>query len=1163
MYEDPLLPLVPRQKWESWPKHLSARRVAYRPLSELLTLAHDTDAHLGAYSAPGAPRRLCTDPPAYARIEGGVPMVVFLIDVDCAAAHRATGGSGKVHADDAWWAALLAKVRRLDEAHPGAFCYRTRGGGRIIYRVPVPHIVHDGASEIGWKKLYLRALAYLAHRFGIVADPSISDWTRLIRLPHVTRDDVFARAETFGDPRAVGVLDVPEDGDGGDLAHARTLVSAIPAWGPALRILAGNALPPARRERAPRLVAQRPAVDPGAWRALAEDLGRALRRHHGRHGLHLAIAGAVFSRGVPPEVGAELGRAIVAVSGETDDRPQVWQTTADRVRAGQAVTGFGQLARHWPDVAAIIDAALPADGGARAARDELDGRGRFLEVPAAEVAGVVRDAIAEARAGLTVVRITEGGGKTRAAAEVLLARAQAAHDYELIPSRAKTVYVAPSHAVALEVASALRGSRAVYWRSVLAVRDGAGDPECHYHVALSAVVRARHNVVTWCEGKGMGRNGADSPCPHLDDCPARAGTKVALGEPGRPPAVMVTVHALLGEALRWAGRDALVIIDEDPQPVEAAALTRAELDAAAGAEDLFAYTERWRAPVLRALAAGLERGDLPRGAGQLAEVFARGCAALEGDEAWREDVARSYPDPDPAAMLTRFAILAAWFEVRKPDAPAKWQRRSAWAPRPHPRERSRVFHGKPSDRFVAASEAHASVARLVAGVLRAAPEGVVVHGERGVAAVEVSHNDATRRVLRGVLASPAICSAFRRWGPTVLLDATADLAVVGAVAGGRVPALDVRVADGAPVTRRLFYWSGASRRGSLEDGRARWEGGLLRYVRAALAQAFAAGARLVGLFTWLPLADALRAAQAGSADDPTAADLLAWVRAAGAELVVGHYGHARGRNDWQACDALVSVGDPRPNLGATRAIAAVLGLSDDHGEVYRRATSAEVSQVAGRLRAPWRTAPALHVHVGTVAPSSWDARAEVLDLPQGVARGVDPDAVLDAVRVYGTQRAGAAAADVSHRSAKRAVARAESMVSHRRFAVPTIAGNTLPASVHPQGQVTPVRNTSMGASGPACDSLETKRFTPSGASAGELIDAMGGAAAVAALLGVGRATVYHWRSGARPMPPEARQRLVGEVQRAAPASLEQPPAATGGAPGRFELPPVEEASSAW
>jgi hypothetical protein len=59
-------------------------------------------------------------------------------------------------------------------------------------------------------------------------------------------------------------------------------------------------------------------------------------------------------------------------------------------------------------------------------------------------------------------------------------------------------------------------------------------------------------------------------------------------------------------------------------------------------EELFARAEAFRAPVLRALGAGLERGDLPRGKEALQEVFARGCAALVGDEAWCSAVEQHY-----------------------------------------------------------------------------------------------------------------------------------------------------------------------------------------------------------------------------------------------------------------------------------------------------------------------------------------------------------------------------------------------------------------------------------------------------------------------------------------------------------------------------------------
>jgi len=109
------------------------------------------------------------------------------------------------------------------------------------------------------------------------------------------------------------------------------------------------------------------SLDAGAWEQLAGDLGRALRSHSGRHGVHLALAAACYERGVPLADGPSLARAICSHSGESDDRPQVWETTAQRVAGGQVVTGFGWLAQHAPDLAAAIDAALPR-GGWRSAR---------------------------------------------------------------------------------------------------------------------------------------------------------------------------------------------------------------------------------------------------------------------------------------------------------------------------------------------------------------------------------------------------------------------------------------------------------------------------------------------------------------------------------------------------------------------------------------------------------------------------------------------------------------------------------------------------------------------------------------------------------------------------------------------------------------------------
>jgi hypothetical protein len=1128
---DPLLPLMASgpKLARCWPKHDRGARVTYHPLSWLLTHPHPGDAHVSAYSVPTVERRLGTDPPAYARVPGGVPMRVLLIDVDCAAAHRAMGGSGAVHADEAWRENLRAKFRAMQFVHPGGFLYFTRGGARVVYRLARPHVVADGAGELAWKRLYLGALSYLARVWGIVGDPSISDWPRAIRLPFVTRDGVPQLPETLGDPRAVGALDyapTPDD-EAADVEAVRQLAAHSKPWGPALRILARSALPPTRSARAPRVVEPR-AIDAGTWSALAEDLGRALRAHHGRHHLHLALAGACYARGVPLDGGPALARAICAASGESDDRPQVWETTAEKIRSGAAHTGFGFLAEHWPDLAAIVEAALPADGGARGARDELDARGVFTEVPAADAAALVHRALEGARMGLHVVRVTEGAGKTRATMEFLRARALAAAGYESVPSAAKTVYVAPSHAVAAEVAAHLAGTRSIYRRGPLAVRLADGAPACAFHVPLSRLVAARHAATTWCDGHGMGHKGSDSPCAHREGCPAVAGAEVDLGCAGRTPAVFVTVHALLHEALGWAGEGALVVIDEDPAAVEAVAVSRADLEAAAAAADSFTKGEAFRAPILRALAAGLERGEIPT-VNPLQSVFARGAASLEGDDGWRETTGpEAFPSRDPGELLGSYAVRAVWREKQLPDGGSTWQRRPAWAPRPTKRERQKVFQGVPSAAFEKASTTHALVARLVAGVVRAAPPGVRDHSERAVVSVEVAPQDPTRRLLRAVIASPSVAAALQRSGPTVLLDATADLAVLSALAQGDVPATEIRVADGAPVTRRLLYWSGASRQAVFAGDLVRWDGGLARYLGEALRQACAAG-RTIALFTFKPLADVLRPAWEGrDGADPTALARAAGGGAAGAALRLGHYGAARGRNDWLDCDALVSVGDPRPNLGATRAVAAVLGLAAEHQAVYRRATAAEVSQVGGRLRGPWRAAPALHLHVGTVPASSWDRRAEVLEIPRGLATAVDGSAVAEAVRVYGSQRVASAVTNTARRTVERT------------------AGKSCDLAQSPVPPSNPTYTDIPALVGGVGDWSESQGNPPvptfGNSAQRAAIEAAGGARAVADLLGVTRPIAYHWASGKRRMPEDLLRSLRQWLEER-PAA---PPDAEGG-----------------
>lgn len=200
-----LVPLVPSQKIRSFPKHEKGGRVRYVALDEALTSDFVTDAHFAGYSQPAVERRLClgalTSPRALGELGGHVAMVLALFDVDCAQAH-----GGDPTAADAWWLGETAKLRALLELHPGAFVYRTRGGYRIVYRLPGPLLLRDEKDAAAWSLGYLGWVAYLKRRFGIEADPACKEWVRLFRLPHATREEGGRpeRRETIGDPENVG-----------------------------------------------------------------------------------------------------------------------------------------------------------------------------------------------------------------------------------------------------------------------------------------------------------------------------------------------------------------------------------------------------------------------------------------------------------------------------------------------------------------------------------------------------------------------------------------------------------------------------------------------------------------------------------------------------------------------------------------------------------------------------------------------------------------------------------------------------------------------------------------------------------------------------------------------------------------------------------------------
>ena len=196
-----MIPIFTDPKVLAWPNHLYPRtkdRAEYYPLADMLTTSFDCDAHFSQYSHPEIPRRLNSDAIGHEEIPLGVRMALLVLDVDCPAAH-ATGNA----ASEEWRASERSKVNDLFRAQPGGYYYETKKGYRLVYQTE-RYLRSEDDKEL-WREFYFRVCCLLASRYQIICDPACSDWTRLFRCPHATRDGNEAAEDrpAIGDPSNV------------------------------------------------------------------------------------------------------------------------------------------------------------------------------------------------------------------------------------------------------------------------------------------------------------------------------------------------------------------------------------------------------------------------------------------------------------------------------------------------------------------------------------------------------------------------------------------------------------------------------------------------------------------------------------------------------------------------------------------------------------------------------------------------------------------------------------------------------------------------------------------------------------------------------------------------------------------------------------------------
>jgi hypothetical protein len=231
-----LIPVFDTFRVRGWPGN-DVPTARYLPIKQVLTRTFDTDACLAAYSVPHLPYRLRKPAVEHA----SVTMVLAVIDVDDPVAHQTDEPSS-----DRWYERQCRRAERLFAQQPGGFAFRTRRGLRIAYRLARPYQVETRASADGWRSQYLQSLVYVADGFGLIGDPLNSDWPRLHRVPHGTRDGSQPeRRETMGVPD-VGVFRPEFPCLAQCVSIARSLAKRRPEWGTVEQWL-GRAPRPDRR----------------------------------------------------------------------------------------------------------------------------------------------------------------------------------------------------------------------------------------------------------------------------------------------------------------------------------------------------------------------------------------------------------------------------------------------------------------------------------------------------------------------------------------------------------------------------------------------------------------------------------------------------------------------------------------------------------------------------------------------------------------------------------------------------------------------------------------------------------------------------------------------------------------------------------------------------
>jgi hypothetical protein len=940
-------------------------------LRAALERTYTTDAHLVTYVVAGAERQPRINKGGLPYFDGRVETTCFFCDVD---------NPGHAEWTDDYLSAAMDQYASVDVLQT-AGVYHTAHGRRIVQPLLAP-------IAVAQVEPYIRRWLLSLEQAGISVDWSCKDWTRHFRLPHVHRQGRPFRSPYLNLDRMRPIALEPIV----DLPPAEVLANA------------GK-----RKPRVEGPLAWSTDI-PDQWEERCVHLAKAVRETVGEswHDMYLALGGALLSRRLPPEHLPSVIRwiATAASSAKPEGHERSARDTARRFADGLPTSGYRRLRERWPGVAEALDRVTATRIEARLreqARVEVD-------VPAIKDATrQLEEAIRSAPDGLTVISAECGMGKTRVAIDVAVERAQKKHASPnaagtRAPLQSKTSISVDKNALAIQVAEDIRGKGASVRRvfGPLSVMREDGTPECRYHkIALPLVEGGQPMQWELCQGRDFEK------CEFYGECAARDGVE-------GPADARITIgpHALLAQLDGAAGSTGLLVIDEPPALLETVVLTTADLEAARMRLDAFeGQFAAAMAPVLDTFATWLAIGD------EHAAVTPERIVELAPSRQDLLDAARRAVGKAEADLFACAELAIS--EEKRSQAP--------------PLRRADVFNAKRNAAFAI----ELGTASRVLGTLRVALTST------SPVTVRVEERGATH-ALHVTRARPELGGALTREGAVVVTDANADLhlPVYTKVVGYKPRLHKFRAADGAPIQRTLMRCASATRNGWLAHGRLVLDTGFLGAVRAAFDWARKDPAtRKLGIITmrvtrilleaiqrpedaglveqWLDMGQTKKTLQRAREELETV--LRTWP----GEIAWGHYGAVRGLNAMADADAIISLGDPWPNVGEVENEIAFLGLSVTKEERLEALCKAELEQAHGRLRAIHRTRSGRALHVGTVLPggTGWTGDRVLFErMPNGYdapARAMDLAELHLTINQLGGVNAVARLLNVSHTSVSR------------------------------------------------------------------------------------------------------------------------------------------------